>query len=113
MADDDQATLGSFAEGEASGDGSAGVDRSSDGGGSPDTDRATGIDGRLDDDYSAGDGPEPVCPWCLAPATAFVDAGLTGRACGRCSAVLPVGADWFRDRDVVARRPSYDRSGSG
>lgn len=81
MADDDQATLGTFA---------------------------------ADGDPASDDGPvdgapgDPVCPWCLAPAETFVDAGLTGRACGRCSAVLPTDADWFRERDVVVRRPMYD-----
>lgn len=50
---------------------------------------------------------ELVCPWCLAGAHRFVEAGPTGLGCGRCSAALPVDADWFHARGVVAPRPMY------
>jgi hypothetical protein len=107
---DDQATLGTFADSdgdESDGEGSAsdGSVTDPEGDGGPATGRggpATGTD--VPADVPADD---LVCPWCLAPATAFVERGLTGLACGRCSAVLPTGAGWFRERDVVARRPMY------
>jgi hypothetical protein len=106
---DDQATLGTFADSDSDGDESDDEGSASDGpGAGPDGDdgpangrdeAATGTDALADD---------LVCPWCLAPAAAFVERGLTGLACGRCSATLPTGAEWFRERDVVARRPMYE-----
>lgn len=98
---DDQATLGRFATEESSATGGEGSDDGSDGAGTAEqtveapTERAP-ADGSL------------VCPWCLAPEAAFEDGGLTGRRCGRCAATLPVEADWFRNRQVVARQPMYD-----
>lgn len=104
---DDQATLGTFADGD--GDGPDDESSASDG---PDAD-PDGDDGPTDEREGVATEADPpaddrVCPWCLASAGAFVERGLTGLACGRCSAVLPTGAEWFRERDVVARRPMYE-----
>lgn len=109
---DDQATLGTFAEADAGEPddgatdettGTASGTSSDDGGADPPAEPA----GATED----GDGEvldDPVCPWCLAPDDRFTETGPTGLACGRCSAALPVDADWFRAREVVARRPMYD-----
>lgn len=107
---DDQATLGTFAD--SDGDESDDEGSASDGSGAdPDGDDgpATGRDGAVTGTDTPADALDDdlVCPWCLAPATAFVERGLTGLACGRCSAVLPTGAGWFHERDIVARRPMY------
>ncbi|WP_276258675.1 hypothetical protein [Haloglomus litoreum] len=109
---DDQATLGSFA-----GDGAGGSDDGADeegaderttaGGGAEPTDRADGTT----DGAGGIPGDDLVCPWCLAPGDRFVEEGPTGLACGRCAAALPVDADWFRAREVVARRPMYEAEG--
>lgn len=112
---DDQATLGTFAGSDSDDeDGDPGSDPGE--GGTVSSEGGTGDDGSGDAIEPGADGGpptgDPVCPWCLAPAEAFVDRGLTGRACGRCSAALPTGADWFHERDVVARRPMYDVDGT-
>lgn len=108
---DDQATLGSFADGDD-------ADPTDDGGGTVDTASPDRADGDDTDGSTADEGePEPpgdgnrVCPWCLAAADRFIETGPTGLACGRCSAALPAGADWFDAREAVARRPMYDTDG--
>jgi len=94
---DDQATLGRFAAEEA--------EQADDG----DEDTASEAeDGPADRERTTGTGElGPVCPWCLAPAGAFETGGPTGASCSRCSAALPVDADWFLAGEVVARRPMY------
>ncbi|TSD09850.1 hypothetical protein DP107_14490 [Haloglomus irregulare] len=89
---EDQATLSTF-------DDEAGPDD-----GAVTGDRPASTDGRA----GGAAGEELVCPWCLAGADRFVEAGPTGLGCGRCSAALPVDADWFHARDVVAPRPMYE-----
>lgn len=110
---DDQATLGSFAdEGtDGSGDGADGRDAGTqDLASGPENRDADASDERVAEATAraAGDADELVCPWCLASDDRFVGEGPTGLACGRCSAALPADADWFRGREVVARRPMYE-----
>lgn len=116
---DDQATLGSF----------AGSDDADEGGEDRGDAADTGEAGRKQapaGDTAAGEGetsvrPDPaespsddlVCPWCLAPSDEFAETGPTGLACGRCSGTLPADAAWFRDRDVIARRPMYEVDSPG
>jgi hypothetical protein len=87
----DQATLGTFAD-----DDGGTADGHEPAEAAPTDDRAGGADEDL------------VCPWCLAGADRFVEAWPTGLGCGRCSATLPVGADWFHARDIVTPRPMYE-----
>lgn len=108
---DDQATLGSFAgddsdRSEGGSDGAADADTAA----PPDAHGAEGAASRADSGATeAGDATDDlVCPWCLAAADRFVETGPTGLACGRCSAALPADADWFRAREIVARRPMYE-----
>lgn len=100
---DDQATLGSFADA-TDGDGETGDPAGSDRADGSNTD-----DGTVDEaGATLPGGGDRVCPWCLAAADQFVETGPTGLACGRCSAALPAGADWFDAREAVARRPMYE-----
>jgi hypothetical protein len=111
---DDQATLGSFADGDGAADDDGGMSDEA----SPNRADGSNTDGGSTDGSEAdetgtvapGDG-DRVCPWCLAPADRFVETGPTGLACGRCSAALPVGTDWFEARKAVARRPMYETEG--
>lgn len=108
---DDQATLGSFADA-TDGDGETGGAAGSDRADSSNTDDGSTDGGTVDEaGTTLPGGGDRVCPWCLAAADRFVETGPTGLACGRCSAALPVGADWFDAREAVARRPMYDTDG--
>lgn len=113
---DDQETLASFAdesdtdpdeeEGDTAGGGVS--NRSTDDGDGTE-EGGTGGEGGVDEaEVVPSGGDDRVCPWCLAAADRFVEMGPTGLACGRCSAALPVGAEWFDAREVVARRPMYE-----
>lgn len=107
---DDQATLGSFAE-EGTADGADGRGAGTGNPASEPRNRDADASGGRTAEATAGaagDTDGLVCPWCLAPDDRFVEEGPTGLACGRCSAALPVDADWFRAREVVARRPMYE-----
>ncbi|MFB6205247.1 MAG: hypothetical protein ABEJ05_01790 [Haloglomus sp.] len=105
---DEQATLGSFADDETEGDVAEHSEEADDSSGErSDTAGEASHAGAADEEVDLSDDGR-VCPWCLAPADQFIETGLTGLACGRCSATLPAGSDWFRDRDVVARRPMYE-----
>lgn len=114
---DDQATLGRFADRRTDEDDPGAADGT---GGDDEVSEPTAAErspadeggGNREETVAASDDADLVCPWCLAPASAFESGGLTGRWCGRCSAVLPVEADWFRAREVVARRPMYHPDGA-
>lgn len=110
---DDQATLGSFADDEAdgTGDNDTGTRDTAAAPGERDADAPAEQAAEATSGAADGPGNDPVCPWCLAPDDRFVEEGPTGLACGRCSAALPVDADWFRVREVVARRPMYEAGG--
>jgi hypothetical protein len=114
---DDQATLETFAAGDGATDSDEADPGTDEAGGDADgpagSDAAPGSDDAraavVDRPATEDELPDDlVCPWCLAPADRFVADGLTGRSCGRCAAVLPVGADWFHERDVVTSRPMYE-----
>jgi hypothetical protein len=108
---DDQATLGRFSEDEKASeqdDDGATTDAAGDGERTGDEAPETAGDQSEHGGAVTATDESLVCPWCLAPESAFEDGGLTGRRCGRCAATLPVEADWFPRREVVARRPMYD-----
>jgi hypothetical protein len=111
---DDQATLGRFSEDEkASEENDDGATTGAAGDGERTGDEAPETADAQSERVGESTAPDEslVCPWCLAPESAFEDGGLTGRRCGRCGATLPVKADWFLRREVVARRPMYDTDG--